>query len=254
MGKAQFASVRESPKGMRLLKWLRRKPQPVRVIGETDEGEEITCALGTGKAMRPWTDAVRVLIECTKVTALNEAGEVIRVMEFDEETDGSLVAENERAESRDAGFKASVPLISIDIPKLVDNIARNIRETAAEASSQQTKAYDAGFKAMVAVVNLALGLLVKLDQRLEVVQEHADANAGAAQQQLPPPGDNRDQLVMMALQKALGGNGANAEAGAGVGGLNISPEHMSALVDLYRQMQSGGGAAHATNGVSNGGA
>lgn len=249
MGKAQFASVRESPKGMRLLKWLRRKPQPFKVVGETDDGEEITCALGTGKTMRPWTDAVRVLIECTKVTALNEAGDTIRVMEFDEETDPTLIAENERAESRGgAPLAGSVPLISLDVPKLVDNIARNIREAVAETAGQQTRAYDAGFKAMVSVVNLALGLLVRLDQRLEVVQESADAASHS--QQLPPPGDNRDQLVLMALQKAMGGQ--QQEGASGGGGLNISPEHMSALAELYRQM-SGGGNAASTNGVSHGG-
>jgi hypothetical protein len=247
MGKAQFASVRESPKGMRLLKWLRRKPQPFKVIGEQDDGDEITCALGTGKSMRPWTDAVRVLIECVKVTALNEAGETIRVMEFDEENDPTLIAENERAESRGAPPAGSVPLISLDVPKLVDNIARNIREAVAETAGQQTRAYDAGFKAMVSVVNLALGLLVRLDQRLEVVQESADANANV---NALPPGDNRDQLVLMALQKALGQQ--QPDGGASVGGINISPQHMSALAELYRQM-SGNGAAAQPNGASHGG-
>lgn len=246
MGKAQFASVRESPKGMRILKWLRRKPQPFKVIGETDEGEEVTCALGTGKSMRPWTDAVRVLIDCVHLTAVNEAGETIRVLPFADD-DPTLQTEDERAESRDAKQSAngSVPLISIDVPKLVDNIARNIRDAVRESASMQSEAHTAGFTAMVSVVNLALGLLVRLDQRLEVAQTDAETAAAAAAANQLPPGDNRDQLAMMALQKVLGGGGAAMQ------GLNIDPTQMQALGELFQRMQQAQ-PGHQSNGVSNG--
>lgn len=234
-----WSKLRESPRDWRILRWLRRKPQPVKCVGETDDGEEITCAvsLGKGSAQAQWSDAVRVLHSCTKIRAFNKEGEIIRVLEHDP-NDPELIAEEQREESSARGGRGhrggiSVPLISVDVPKLIDNVARNMKDVSAAAAQQQATAFSAGFAAMTSVVNLCLTILMRVDSRLE------QAEASAAQLvEAQPTQSPRDALVMMALQKAMGGGGIPAQ------GVTLDPNTIAQIMAQFQQSQGPGPEAN----------
>jgi hypothetical protein len=231
-----MTDIRTSPRNLRLLRWLKRKPMPARLVGETVDGDEVKAAVSaTGPAQ--WADVVGVLRACVKVQALDKDDQVLRVLELDPD-DPELLAETEteaavRGMAR--GGAASVPIISVDIPRLVDNIARNMREVASESARQQSGAFKEGFQAMVSVVNVCLGLLVRVENRLAEVED-------AAQQDEPEGGTpSRDQLAQMALQRALGGNGAPTN-----GGTPFNTADVMKFVQSLQQNQqpSGGGDAN----------
>jgi len=238
--RSTIPDIRTSPRNVRLLRWLKRKPMPARLVGETVDGDEVKAAVSaTGPAQ--WTDLVGVLRSCVKVQALDKDDQVLRVLELDPD-DPELLAETEteaavRGMAR--GGAASVPIISVDIPRLVDNIARNMREVASESARQQSGAFKEGFSAMVSVVNVCLGLLVRVENRLAEVEDQA------AQQQQQDESEGgpqtREQLAQMALQRALGGNGA-----APTNGGNFNPADLLKLVQSLQQQQQngGGGDAH----------
>jgi hypothetical protein len=230
--RSELGDIRTSPRNRRLLKFLKRKPAPEKLVGETDEGDEVTTVLsGTGPAT--YSDACNVLRECIKVSALDAKGNQLRVIHFDPE-DPELQAE---AETREAlrgitrsGGNGSVPIISVDLPKLVDNIARNMREVSSEAARQNAGAHREGFNAMVSVVNIALNLLVGVEQRLaraeDALASHNEPTTGGDE------ADPRQAMAMAALQRALGG-GAN-------GGMKIPPELIAQFLQAQQQ-QSGEG-------------
>ena len=236
--RSTIPDIRTSPRNVRLLRWLKRKPTPARLVGETVDGDEVKAAVSaTGPAQ--WTDLVGVLRSCVKVQALDKDDQVLRQLDLDPD-DPELLAETEteaavRGMAR--GNASSVPIISVDIPRLVDNIARNMREVASESARQQSGAFKEGFQAMVSVVNVCLGLLVRVENRLAEVED-------AAQQQQhddePSGPQTREQLAQMALQRALGANGA-----APTNGGSFNPADLLKLVQSLQQQQpNGGGDAH----------
>src|SRR6185369_15797114 len=106
---------------------------PARLVGETVDGDEIKAAVSAAGPSQ-WADVVGVLRSCVKVQALDKDDQVLRQLELDPD-DPELLAETEteaavRSIARHGGGGASIPIISVDIPKLVDNIARNMREVA----------------------------------------------------------------------------------------------------------------------------
>jgi len=235
--RSTMTDIRTSPRNLRLLRFLKRKPMPARLVGETLDGDEVKAAVSaTGPAQ--WTDLVGVLRACVRVQALDKDDQVLRVLELDPD-DPELLAETETeaAVRTVARGGAAVPIISVDIPKLVDNIARNMREVASEAARQQSGAFKEGFGAMVSVVNVCLGLLVRVENRLAEVEDQA-----AQQQQQEETGGTptREQLAQMALQRALGGgNGAPTNGGT------FNPADLLKLVQsLQQQKPEGGGDAH----------
>ncbi len=232
-----MTDIRVSPRNRLLLHWLKRKPMPARIVGETLEGDEVKAAVNqTGPAQ--WSDLVGVLRGCTKVQALDKDDQVLRVLELDPD-DPELRAETEteaalRGLARGGGGGAAVPIISVDIPRLVDNIARNMREVASEAAKQQSGAFKEGFGAMVSVVNVCLSLLVRVENRLaevEDAQHQQDQEAEATGPQ------TREQLASMALQRALGSNGAVPN-----GGGKFDPSDLLKLVQSLQQQQPNGGS------------
>lgn len=231
--RSELGDIRTSPRNRRLLRFLKRKPMPAKLVGETDDGDEVTTVLsGTGPAT--YTDACGVLRDCIRVRALDEKDRELRRLELDP-LDPELQAEAETAEAVRSITRSSssVPIISVDLPKLVDNIARNMREVAGEAARQNANAHRAGFEAMVSVVNIALGLLVGVEQRLARAED-------ALNRSLPEPTDGDDeqrkQLAMMALQKAMGG-GANGASG-------LNPQMIMQLLQSLQQQPQGGTDAH----------
>jgi len=229
--RSELGDIRTSPRNRRLLKWLRRKPMPAKLVGETEDGDEVTTVLsGTGPAT--YTDACGVLRDCIRVNALDEKDRVLRRLELDPD-DPELRAEVETQEALRGITRShggSVPIISVDLPKLVDNIARNMREVAGEAARQNANAHRAGFDAMVSVVNIALNLLVGVEQRLARAEDQLE-NATVTTTGEPP--DERSKLAMLALQKAMGG-AANGSAG-------INPQMIAQFLQ-YAQQQQGGGS------------
>lgn len=219
-----FGDIRPSPRNQRLLKWLRRKPVPHTVVGETADGEERKAVVSlTGPTI--WADVLSVVRACVHLEAKDKDGATLRALDL-ELDDPELQAESE-LEARSSGAHAgSVPLISVDIPRLVDNIARNIREASNEAARAQAGAFRDGFSAMTNVVNLCLNLLTRVDDRLAAAEE-----AERDRQNIPTtaePADERKQLAMLALQKAMGG-GNGAAPGAGM--------NMAQILQLVQQFQ-----------------
>lgn len=217
-----FGDIRVSPRNQRLLKWLRRKPCPHTIVGETEDGEERRAVVSlTGPTI--WADVLSVVRPCVNFSALDKEGNTLRVLELDPD-DPELRAEAE-AESlqRIVGQHGAVPLISVDVPKLVDSIARNMREVAQESAKQQAGAYKEGFGAMVNVVNLCLNLLTRIDERMAEQEQHTPVV------EAPAAADPRAQMAMMALQKAMGGGGNGAPNGGGV--------NMAQLLQLVQQFQ-----------------
>lgn len=204
----------------RLLRWIRRAPLPAKLVGETLTGEEVRVAV-TGDSKAAFADAVTSLDECWRIVALDKEGNQIRKFECDRQ-------EREREQDEEESRQRPGQLISIDVPKLVDNIARNMREVATTSANQQALAFKEGFSAMTQVVNLCLGLLVRVDQRLEESE---------VQKGITTPTDDRQQLAMLAIQKALGGSTAPATPQAaptnGGGGIHLSTEMIQALIGQF---------------------
>jgi len=219
-----FGDIRTSPRNQRLLKWLRRKPCPHTVVGETEDGEERRAVVNlTGPTI--WQDVLSVVRPCVRLEAKDKDGNTLRVLELDPD-DPELRAEHElESVQRIVGEHGSVPLISVDVPKLVDAIARNMREVAQESAKQQAGAFKEGFAAMTSVVNLCLGLLVRVDERMAQVEADREVPEAAA----PAAVDPRQQMAMLALQKAIGG-GNGAPNGGGMGMADILR-----LVQQYQQ-------------------
>lgn len=233
--RSTMTDIRVSPRNRRLLAWLKRKPMPARLVGETADGDEVKAAVNiTGPGT--WADLVGVLRNCVRVQALDKDDQVLRVLELDPD-DPELLAETETQAAVAAltrGGGASVPIISVDIPRLVDNIARNMREVAGEAARQQSGAFREGFQAMVSVVNVCLGLLVRVENRLAEVED------AAAQQDETTTTPTRDQLAQIALQRALGGNGA--ANGAAPNGAAFNPADLLRFVQSMQQQQQPNGS------------
>jgi hypothetical protein len=221
-----FGDIRTSPRNQRLLKWLRRKPTPHTVVGETVDGEECKAVVSlTGPTI--WSDVLSVVRACVHLEARDKDGQTLRALDLDPD-DPELRAESELESAKDLARAGSVPLISIDIPKLVDNLARNMREVASESAKQQAGAFKEGFAAMTSVVNLCLGLLVRVDERMGELERNQPDPPAAPE---PEPADQRQQLAMMALQKAIGGNGAATNGG----GMNMA--QVLQLVQQFQQAQ-----------------
>jgi hypothetical protein len=221
-----FGDIRTSPRNQRLLKWLRRKPVPHTVVGETADGEECKAVVSlTGPTI--WADVLSVVRACVHLEAKDKEGQTLRALDLDLD-DPELRAESELEAASSRPVPGSVPIISVDIPRLVDNIARNIREASNEAARAQAGAFRDGFSAMTNVVNLCLNLLTRVDDRLAEAEERDRANAQPTIVETAEPADPRQQMAMLALQKAMGG-GNGAAPGAGI--------NMAQILQLVQQFQ-----------------
>lgn len=215
-----------SARGWRILRFIKRKPLPAKLVGESLDGDDVTVAV-TGDNGAALSDAVSALDECWTIRALDKDGNTIRKLEMDPH-DPELAAE--APDQALASAQRSNTIISIDVPKLVDNIARNMREVAAASATQQSRAFSDGFAAMTSVVNLCLQMLIRVERRLADAEEH-NSN-------LPAGEDSRSQLAMLALQKALGGGAPTTPPQAGSnGGIHITPAMINSLLEQF--MSSG---------------
>jgi hypothetical protein len=206
-------------RGWRILRFLKRKPTPAKVIGENLDGDEVRVAV-TGDTAAALADAVTALSDCWTIKAVDKDGALIRKLEMDPR-DPELAGEN----PEDDKPARAGSIISVDVPKLVDNIARNMREVASSSATQQANAFKEGFAAMTTVVNLCLEMLMRVDQRLEHAETQAIVNTTGDEQ------TNNQQLAMMALQKALGGMQSQPSPPNGSNGSGMSPQMLKALIE-----------------------
>lgn len=232
--KSEMGDIRTSPRGVRLLRFLKRKPTPAKLLGETADGDEVTCVInGTGPAT--YSDAAGVVRHCVKIQALDSKGDVLRVLTLDPD-DHELRAEHETENAIASIAKhGSVPIISVDIPRLVDNIARNMRDVAREASQQNAAAHREGFTAMVSVVNIALNLLVGVEQRLANAEDALATRTPASEDD---PAEQRTKMALAALQQAMNGGKSNGNGGNGGA---WDPTKLLGLVQSLQNAQPGDG-------------
>lgn len=227
--------VYDTPKGRKIYSFLRRTPRLTKVRGFDEADQEIVVTLvraGEGQGSPKWKDAIGALYECIRMQGLNEAGEVVRTLSIDPDQDPAL---REKIDTHEAGNEARAQarqhgstLIAIDVPRLVDNIARNMKEVAESSAAQQATAFKAGFEAMTNVINLCLGMLQRVDDRLENLEQN---NPEPEQQEEPEQDDGqRNQLAHMALMQALQGQKAGGA---------VNPEQAAALTQLLQQYLGG---------------
>jgi len=224
---------RHSASTVQILRWLRRKPALARVVGDADDEGEVTCIVA-GTSTPELHDVVSVVRDCTELRGFDEKGNELRRLKLDA-NDPEIRAEREVAAAVSSGgnVQGSVPIISVDVPKLVDSIARNIREAVSEATRNNSNAHRGGFEAMVSVMNIALNLLVGIEQRYANAEE---ALALRLQQQQAGGGEDDDpkrKLAMAALQQAMGG--ANGAAGAN----GFDPSKLMAFMRSMQQSAPG---------------
>jgi hypothetical protein len=205
------------------------------VKGETLDGDDVLVAI-TGSGPSQWADAISALSDCWTLTALDKDGNTLRVLELDPK-DPEFA--NELADRDDFTPSRSSTTIAVDVPKLVDNIARNMREVSASAATQQANAFREGFAAMTSVVNLCLQMLVRVEQRLQQAEDRSIDHHG--------PDDGRQQLAMMALQRALGGSAPTQPAApSNGGGIQITPAMIGSLLEQF--MTHGASEGDGSNG------
>lgn len=209
-----------TPREYRILRWIRKKPLPHTVSGETLAGEQISVAIAAD-SRGALSDAVESLSECVELVAKDKEGHQLRKL--------VLGVEDLEPIEEEQGTVGS--LVGIDIPKLVDSIAKNMREVAVESANMQAGAFKEGFAAMTEVVKVSLELLSRVDRRLQ----EAESRVGDG------PVDHNSQLAMFALQRAFGGlglpppgsappGGAPQPGSNGGGGFQITPDMIQALV------------------------
>lgn len=232
-----------TPREWKVLRWIKRKPVPSKLKGELSDGDEVTCIVaerGTGR----WIDSTRSMEGAVRITALDQDGAVLRVLNLPDESqdpepeeDGrSTAAHNARSDFGRA------PIQSIDVPKLINNLADAMVKVAQNSAEQQSVAMREGFSAMTSVVNLALKMLVAVEERLAAVE------TGPAPPEQTAPTDMRDQLAQMLLTRSLGGTPADAASNGHAGNLlsSLTPEQIQQGLAFLQQLN--GPAAAGENG------
>jgi hypothetical protein len=206
-----------TPRGHKILRFVRRKPIPHKIVGETLAGEEVKVVV-SGDSAAGLADTVEAVNDCTSLKAVDREGNLIRKLELGPNEE--LEDDEQEATSK----QRPGTVISIDVCRLVDNIAKNFREVATASANQQASAFKEGFAAMTSVVNLCLTMLLRADTRLEEVEEKALVNAEGKE-------SPKDALVRMAMQRAMGGHpGAVPPNGGNGAGMPVPPEMIRAIM------------------------
>jgi hypothetical protein len=230
--------VYDTPTGRKIYTWIRRTPPLHKVIGTDAADQEITVALDGGSGTK-WKDAIGSLYECVKLKGLNSSGDVVRTLSLDPDVDPAFrerqeVYEAGTAARRDARDHGST-LIAIDVPKLVDAIAKSMQEVAKSSAQQQSEAFKSGFEAMTNVVELCIGMLQRVDQRLEQMEEQASSAPELVES--PAQSDGRGELAGAALMQALGMTPGGAMPA------QVNPQQALQLQQLLQQYLGGAPAA-----------
>jgi hypothetical protein len=214
----------DSLRARKIVAWLRRVPVPYQIRCEHDAKEDKTIQVIPEQGKPKWTDICEAALAYDHLVALDKNGNVTRELPLDPEDPDirkQAVIDSQVAQSKAAAaLPGREPIISIDVPKLVEAIASNMKDVAKESASMQANAFQGGFEAMVSVVNLCLGLLTRMDRRLEDVED-AHAELQDNRDAITVPGEapeDRNQLAIAAMLQHLGakGGGSNGKADDGV--------------------------------------
>lgn len=234
-------AVMSDPRGRKIVAWLRRLPIPAHVTAVDGDGEEIRVAVSDGKVKVRWTDIVDALEGATVIKAHDEHGGVLRQLRFDVSIEPALAQQEElqrqKLESRENAVPGREPILSIDVPRLVESIASNMQRASAAAAQQQSEAFSAGFKAMTDVVGLCVNMLTRVERRLDEEREareeaEDDARALLTEGREQPDGEaDRTQLALAAAMQTLGINPAKP----GNGSSEVDFSQLAKLGELIKQ-------------------
>lgn len=239
--------VASGPRHRKITNWLRRSPLPAKIRAENELGDEKTVNAWVDGRCK-WTDVCNAVLDCVLLVALDDQGNVIRELPLppidedpDLQTRQQLEAEHKEA-TANVRMPGREPIISIDVPALVRSVADAMKDVAKTAAQQNADAHAAGFQAMTNVVTLCLGILQRVDQRLEEREERTlELEQERAKLLEQPEGDeqqnSRDVLLQAALQQALGGGQAppNGEPNGHTNGNAVDPATVARLVELFNQ-------------------
>lgn len=213
-----------TPRGRKIYTFLRKDPKAAKVRAFSDDRDWVVIVTTP-------REVCAAVIDAQKLEALDGGGAVLRVLDIsDDEPD-----QPERSRSSD--------ILAIDLPRLIDNLGRNMREIAGEAAKQQAGAFKSGFDAMGDVVKLCLAMLERVDQRLadeeqrepQVIVQQGEPAAGS--------GPERSELARMAIMKALG---QSVDPGGGVNQQQVT--QLQQLFEQYLASQMGGASNPEPNG------
>ena len=122
-----------------LRSWLRKQPQPVRVMLDNDPKRTIEVPQGRGK----WVDLIATLgaVEFETIACLGPDGGILRATSYS--ADGGDVAEE-----KEETYETTDPIAAL--VQCVCNLTETMRQMANEASERANKAEEAYSKAVVA--------------------------------------------------------------------------------------------------------
>lgn len=206
----------DSLRARKIVAWLRRVPVPHQIRCEHDAKEDKTIQVIPEQGKPKWTDICEAALAYDHLVGLDKNGNVLRELPLDPDDPDirkQAVIDTQVKESKAAAaLPGREPIISIDVPKLVEAIASNMKDVAKESAAMQANAFKGGFDAMVSVVNLCIGLLNRVDRRLEDVEDahhELQANQGAIQVEGEEAPEDRNQLAIAAMLQHLGANKGN---------------------------------------------
>lgn len=176
-----------TPRGRKIYTFLRKDPKAAKVRAFNEDREPWLVLVTTPK------EVCAAVIDADRLEALDASGTTLRVLDISED-------EPDQATPR------SSDLLAVDVPRLIDNIGRNMRELVAESSKMQSQAYKSGFDAMTDVVKLCIDMLQRVDQRLEEA-ELREPQVVVQQDEAPAGADERNELAKLAIMRALGQGG-----------------------------------------------
>lgn len=175
------------PNVTNLIKWLKKMPQPVAVVVD-DRRIEVP------RVHSPWKELAQSILalDPEKIVALNANGEILRAVEYDDETDPATPAQS-----------SALPDLQVFAKLLADAYERG--------SSAQAKAYASIFEENTKLVRLLadrLGALEMAWQRAlqshaRLVTEVAEANARAAEAEAAAAAGGGDDSILGALAAGI---------------------------------------------------
>jgi hypothetical protein len=217
-GSTSYWQVLENARAKKIVAWLRRKPVPHQLLCTDQVGEDKTIQVITETGKVKWTDIAEAAYDSVLLVALDAKGSVLRQLKLDPKEDpelaNQLTLDAQKKEAREQMIPGREPIISVDVPKLVESIAVNMQKAAATAAEQQSKAFSEGFKAMTSVVTMSLELMHKLERRLDAeretraeLEEERRLELEAHAEEVEEPGGDRTELAVAAAMQALGVGG-----------------------------------------------
>lgn len=224
--------VGDSPRAKKIIQWLRKSPVPEKLLATDGEGEECTVVVKRGEHPIHWKDVTGAVLHCETLRAIDEHGQILRTLELDPDDPRLTVEDQTRQARAELATPGREPIISVDVPMLVRSIAEAMKDVAKTAAIQQAEAHASGMNAMVQVVNLCLGVMQRIDERLEDREERTEELLAAREMKLletTAEPSTRDQLLQAAMAKVFQGEGAGTN-GASTG---VDAAKVAQLTQLF---------------------